>query len=51
MRHTRTALARLFVNLACIVLPDAMGREYVALLEAQRLLITARREQREGSRP
>lgn len=49
MRQTRTALARLFVNLAALVLPDGMGRIYVNLLRVSGELAEERSRQKGGA--
>lgn len=47
MRQTRTALARLFVNIAALVLPEGMGGIYLDLLHVNEELSEERRRQKE----
>lgn len=46
MIETRTALARLFVGLALLVIPDGMPDEFMALLGVSGLLKDRREKQR-----
>lgn len=46
MRHTRTALALLFVRLAIIVVPDGVGRIFIKLEDAETALVVERNRQK-----
>lgn len=46
MRHTRTALARLFTLLAIVAIPDGMPKPFIRLMEADDMLKAERLRQK-----